>query len=130
MELSCTQSNVRGRNESSKEFKKEQEKIWKEQNILLISSMRIVKEHLGMLGVRAVKMLIQNMKVDCMNIWCNGFKEDLKSSFRKNPELNPNGYETPLTVYEISQNEFEDGFSGILWIKIKGDLYLTFDFHG
>jgi len=116
--------------ESSKEFKKEQEKIWKEQNILLISSMRIVKEHLGMLGVRAVKMLIQNMKEDCMNIWCNGFKEDLKSSFRKNPELNPNGYETPLTVYGISQNEFEDGFSGILWIKIKSDLYLTFDFHG
>jgi len=116
--------------ESSKEFKKEQEKIWKEQNILLISSMRIVKEHLGMLGVRAVKMLIQNMKEDCMNIWCNGFKEDLKSSFRKNPELNPNGYETPLTVYEISQNEFEDGFSGILWIKIKSDLYLTFDFNG
>ena len=116
--------------ESSKEFKKEQEKIWKEQNILLISSMRIVKEHLGMLGVRAVKMLIQNMKEDCMNIWCNGFKEDLKSSFRKNPELNPNGYETPLTVYEISQNEFEDGFSGILWIKIKSDIYLTFDFNG
>lgn len=116
--------------ESSEEFKKEQEKIWKEQKTLFISSMRIVKKHLGMLGVRAVKMLIQNLKEDCMNVWCNGFKEDLKSSFIKNPELNPNGYETPLTVYEISQSEFEDGFSGILWIKIKSDLYLTFDFHG
>jgi hypothetical protein len=114
----------------SQELEKEQDKLMAEQKALLIKSMRIVKEHLGMLGVRSVKMLIQNLKEDCMSIWCDGFKENLKSNFWRKPTLNPNGYETPLIVYEVSESQYEDSFSGTLWIKVKNDFYLSFDFSG
>ena len=112
-----------------KEMAEELDRLYDEQMQTLRYSMRKVKECLGMLGVRAVKMVIQNLKQDCTNVWCDGLKPDLKTGLwvKPTPYLE---YETPLTVFCASQIQYEDSFNGTLFIKLKENLYVAFDFNG
>jgi len=105
------------------------EKMYREQNHILIESMREVKKELGMLGVRAVNQFVKRLKEDCLNVWCIGIKNDTKSYYSQEPKLSC-ADETPLTVYDVSEREFEDGFRGTVWVKIKNEMFLAFDYNG
>ena len=115
--------------DEQKEMIAELDRLHDDQMKILRASMRKVKECLGMLGVRAVKMVIQNLKEDCTNVWCDGLKPNLKTHMwtKPTPYLE---YETPLTVFCASQIQYEDSFNGTIFIKLKENLFVACDFNG